>query len=47
MYRLTDLGGDEQKPILSNSTQTFDEEKIVRDHKALVRFCPRADNLNL
>jgi len=45
MYRFTSL--DEEKPKLSNSTIGFDEDDIIHNHGALVKFCPRAEHLNL
>jgi len=47
LYKFLDLGGGEEKPILSNSTIEFDEDDVVHNHDQLVRFCPRTDNINL
>ena len=42
MYRLTSLGAEDEKAIVSNSTMPFDENVVVQSHKQLVRFCPSA-----
>ena len=47
MYRFTSLGADDENPIVSNSTQVFNELEIMRDHSKLTRFCPRSENQNL
>ena len=47
MYRFTSLGADEEKPKVSKSTDDFDEHGIIKDHSALVRYCPRAEPRNL
>lgn len=47
MYRFTSLGVDEESPCASNSTVAFDEDGIITDHSALVRFCPRVAHRNL
>jgi splicing factor 3B subunit 3 len=47
MYRFTSLGADDENPIVSNSTQEFDEEMIIKDHSKLTRFCPRMEHKNL
>jgi len=46
MFRFTSLGNDSDVGV-SNSTQVFDETKIVSDHLALVKFCPRGEHVNL
>ena len=47
MYRFTSLGADDEHPIISNSTNDFDEIQILKDHSKLSRFCPRSENQNL
>lgn len=47
MFRFTSLGGEQNNQSVSNSTQLFDEEKIIKDHTDLVKFCPQAEHSNL
>ena len=47
MYRFTSLGADEEKPKVSKSSVDFDEHGIIKDHSALIRYCPRAEPQNL
>lgn len=47
MYRLTSLGSEDEKAIVSNSTMPFDENDVAHDHKRLVRFCPSAALQNM
>jgi hypothetical protein len=32
MYSFTSLGGEDDNPIISNSTMNFDEDNVVKDH---------------
>lgn len=47
MYRLTSLGSEDEKAIVSNSTMPFDENDVARNHKQLVKFCPSAALQNM
>jgi len=46
MFSFTSLGEDEE-PIISNSTMDFDEDTVANDHKELIKFCPRTEYQNL
>ena len=46
MLSFTSLG-EEDEPIISNSTLDFDEDTVANDHKDLIKFCPRPEYQNL